>query len=882
MPKLLRRLTYLVRQRRLEAELAEEMEAHRAMQQDDLEARGITPALARQASRRTLGNDTLAREDARAVWVPPSLESVWQDTRYAVRSLRRHPGFAVIAVGTLALAVGLNTSLFTVFGALALRPWPVAEPARVVRGLSGEGAGNFSSAAIEHFAAHARTFEGIFGARTAGNNVLGSDDARVSWVSGDYFRVLRPALALGRPFTVIDDTPNAPPVAVLSDGYWRRRFASDPSVIGQTIEIEAVAVTVVAVASRGFTGTSPDRTDLWMPLSSAATFRPTERWVRDEVQHRKPGLSGSLMLAGRLAPGVSRQEAEAELTLLAAQLPSASKSPARVRLEDTTFFAGPKGAGTSEYPQMLGATLLVLLLACANVGNLLLARGAARRREVAVRLSLGASRGRIIRQLLTESLVLALGGGLLGLAMATVLPRPLVELINDRPTALQLQPDTVVLAFAFGLSVCSAILFGLAPALHVTRTSVSDSLKDAPPLRGRVFSLRAILLTTQVAFSVVLLVSAALLLRGVAHARGMDHGFDIDAVTVVSFDVPRSSYDAARTAQFSRQLGDALSDDGELTALTQAVPLGSGTIKGSFRLSRAADATEQSNSVYDISPRYFDVVGVPLVAGRSLRADDLPGNSVVVNETLARLIGLPASVIGRRIHVPADNGWNAPGDPEIVGVVRDAHTSEFLAHYPTLFQPYSGRAVPIVLTRPRASDPTRASAGQARTSSDTAVQRIGAIVSRIDPRVRLRTAPLTSMVDARLRSTRTFAILASSVSLLALVLATVGMFGVFAFWVQQRTREIGIRIALGATRRQIIRVVLRSSTMAIAAGLLLGCGGAVAASSMLRHSLFGLSPLDPAAYVATLMLLGVGGTIATAVPARRATGVDPLTVLRHD
>ena len=863
----LRRLQYLVRQRRIDAELREEIEAHRAMRQQDLESRGVTEREARAVSQQALGNVTLAREDARAVWVPPTLESIWQDARYAVRSLVRQPGFTAVAAGTIALAVGLNTSLFTVFSAFAFRQWPVPEPERVVRGLSGQGGGNFSSTAMAHFAARARTFEGLFAARTAGSNVIGEDGARVAWVSGEYFRVLQVPLAIGRPFATADDTRSAPATAVLSFAYWQRRFGGDPSIVGRNVEIEAVRVSVLGVTSRAFTGTSPERTDVWMPLSNAAIFRPTERWVRDEVLHPREALGGSLMLAGRLAPGVTRQQAEAELTLLAGSLSAPGGTPPRVRLEDTTLFGGPKGGGAFDFLRIFGATLLVLLLACANVGNLLLARGVARRREVAVRLSLGASRSRVVRQLLTESLVLALGSGAAGLVLAAFLPQPIVDLISNRPTALQLQPDGMVLAFAVILSLSAALLFGVAPALHATRATIGEALRDAPLLRGRAFSLRAVLLSTQVALSVVLLVSAALLLRGVAHARGIDHGFDIDAVTVVSFDVTRSSYDAARTQQFSRELADALADgSGNAMALTQAVPFGSGNIKGSFRLSNAADAKEVNNTVYEVTPKYFEALGIPLVAGRPLRAGDLPGEAVVVNESLARLIGSPKSIVGRRIHIPPDN-WNSPGVPEIVGVVRDAHTSEFLEPYPTLYQPYSGRAVPMVV---------------ARASSALATQRIGAIVGRIDPRARLRTAPLFDMVDARLRGTRTFAILASSVGALALVLATVGMFGVFAFWVQQRTREIGIRMALGATRARVMRAVLHSSAPAIAIGLALGCAASAFASGLLRSSLFGLSPLDPLAYVSVMALLSAAALLATVVPARRAAAVDPVVALRQE
>ena len=865
--KLFRRLQYLLRQRRIEAELAEELEAHRALRQHDLEARGIDAAAAAQASRRALGNVTLAREDARAIWVPPSLDSIVRDTRYAVRTLVRQPGFAAVAVGTMAAAIGLNTSVFTVFSAYAFRPWPVPEPARVVRVFSGQGSGNFSLTAATQLA-DATTFEGVFAARSAGNNVVGEDNARVFWVTGNYFRVLHVAPAMGQAFEATHDRLNAPAVAVLSHGYWQRRFGGDPSLVGRTVTIEDVPVTILGVAPREFLGTSPERTDLWMPLSAAATFRPTERWVRDEILRpsAKRPLGGVLMVAGRLKPGVTREQAESELTLLAARGRETERRAA-IRTEDTTLLGGPKGDGASVFGSMFAGMTLVLLLACANVGNLLLARATARRREIAVRLSLGASRLRVVRQLLTESFILAIVAAVFGVAIAAYLPSVIIGWISDRPTALQLEPDALVLGYALALSAVASIVFGLAPALHATRAGVAVALKDGPPSRGGWFSLRSILLSSQVALSVVLLLSAALLLRGVWHARGLDHGFDLDAVSVVTFDVPRTAYDAAKTTAFTNELRDALATAPSLTSLTQAVPFGSGNIKGSYRTAAmpAGDDTEP-NSVYEMSPAYFDVLGMSLVAGRTLRSTDAPGSAIVVNESLARQLGDPRAVIGQQLIIPADNGWNVPGSPAIVGVVRDAHTASLIEAYPTIYQPISGRSIPSVLTR----------AGDA-----AALGVIEAAVTRFDPRVRMRVNPLADGVDARLRGGRTFATLAAMVGVLALGLATVGMFGVFAFWVQQRRQEIGIRMALGARASDVIRIVMGSSVVAIGVGLAIGFAGAFVAGGVMRSSLYGLSVLDPVAYGAVGLVLACAALVATLVPARRAVTVDPALTLRQ-
>jgi putative ABC transport system permease protein len=865
--KVIRRLAHLFQRHRFDRELAEEIEAHRAMRQAALEARGVRPEDAAVESCRALGNVTLAREDARGAWIAPWLDSVAQDARYAVRSLIGQPGFTVVAAGTIALAVGLNTTFFTVFSAYALRPWAVPEPDRVVRVFNGYGAGGFSRAAAEHLASATKAFEGLFAARLAGTNVIGEDAARVAWVTGGYFSTLHAPIARGRAFSLEDDRLRAPAVAVLSDGYWRRRFAADPSIAGRVLSIEGVSVTVAGVAAPGFIGTAMERTDLWMPLSAAAAFRPNERWVRDELLNpAAPAVRGSLLMAGRLAPGVMPEQARAELDLLAAQFQEPAAAGHRIVVRDTTVLGGPKGDASGVFVNMFAAVALVLLLACANVGNLLLARGAARRREVAVRLSLGAARARLVRQLMTESFVLAAVAAVPGLLMARWLPAVLLNATADRPMALRLDVDVTVIAYALVLCVVSTLLFGLAPALHATRTPVSSALKDGHAGGSARFALRSVLLAAQVGVSVVLLVGAALLVRGVSHARGLDHGFDIDAVTVVSLDAPASAYDAARTRAFSAQLAQAIETLGGATpvAITQALPFGSGNIKGSFAVPGRSD--DEFNSVYEVSPRYFEVLGMRLLAGRLLQAAD-SGRGVIVNESLARRFWTTDGAVGQRIVVPPTNGWNTPGDLEIVGVVGDAHTTDLLQAGPVIYQPFSGRGIPYVL---------------ARAGGRASIERIEAAVRRLDPRIRTRVAPLSSTIDARLRGTRVMASLALAVGALALTLASVGMFGVFAFWVQQRTREIGVRMALGARGSAVLRAVLASSARAIAAGLALGWLGAVAAAGLLRQSLFGLSALDPIAYLAAMAVLAAAALLATAVPARRAMRVDPVVALRHE
>jgi predicted permease len=865
MGKLLRRLQYLFHRRQVETDLVEEMEFHRAQKQTRMEQSGMPSRQAEYASRRALGNVTLAREDARAVWIWPWLESVAQDLAYAARSLWRQPGFSLLAGGTLAAAIGLNTSAFTLYSGVAWRPWPVPDSARVFNVVGGAG-GNFSHAAFQYLAEHSTTFEGLFAERRAGDNVIGEWRMRTSWVSSRYFSVLHVPMMLGRGFVDADDRIGAPATAVLSYPLWKARFDGDSSIVGRAITIDDVPVTVLGVASQDFSGTIQARVDLWLPLSAAVVLRPNERWVRDELgtAGSRPRLSGVLALAGRLSPGVTVSQAQAELDVLAARFEPGQQPGRGIRLFGTAGAEGPRGIGRTPFIRMFAAVVAVLLLACANVGSLLLARAGTRRREVAVRLSLGASRARLIRQLLTESFVLAFVGGAAGTYLAVYLPRLALEAALGQSLAIQLRPDGPVLAYTLGVCLLSSLLFGLAPAFHATRGSTSAALKDGTPLvAGTRFPLRSLLLSVQVALSVVLLVGAGLLIRGVQRALALDYGFKIDGITVVSFEPPASAYDAARTRAFSLELTREIETMADSSiALAHAVPLGSGIIKGSFRM--PGNAEDLFNAVYEVSPGYFGVLGLPIVAGRVFGSADAASRGILVNETLARRFGSPMAAVGQTIASSPDAGWNMPGDLRIVGVVRDIQSTALEDVQPTIYQPISGRTIPHVLT----------------AASPDASRRITALAARIDPRVLVRTAPLSENIQSRLQASRVAATIATSLGVLALALATIGMFGAFAFWVQQRTREIGIRMALGARGPEVVQLVLGSSARAIAIGLVIGLAVSVVASNMLRSSLYGLSTVDPIAYGAVATLLACASLAATYVPARRATRVDPLVALR--
>ena len=882
MSRLLRRLWSIVRFRRLEDDLVEELEFHRAMTQEGLERDGHSSRDARLAAHKALGNLTRSREDARAVWIWPWIESVWQDVVYAVRSLRRQPGFTLVAIVALGVSIGLNTSLFTVFAGLALRPMiGITEPARVVTvtqaspvGRGGRGPGGpggaigLSFPEFRFLAVEARSFDGLVAHRELSVNLESDQVGRSTSayaVTGDYFDVLGVRMEAGRGFAASEDRRETPArVAVLSHQLWRTRFGAT-AIVGREIRIDGVPHTVVGITSPEFTGPEGSANRVWLPLSSIPTLRPNDPFFASLLDRWQDCC---VKVTGRLAEGTTRPEAAAELQVLSGRFRASVGQDARQMLIGGTQFL--QGRGASEALAVIGLLFtgitLLLLIACANVGNLLLARAAARLGEIGVRLSIGASRRRIVRQLLTEGLVLAGIAAALGVGLATWLPPLVLTELANQPAPFDIGTDVLVVVFATALAVIACVACALAPALHATRLDVASALKNGTAAMRSRLPLRTVLLAIQVAVTVVLLTSAGLLLRGVAQVRTLDFGFTMDQVGVVTIELPVFAYDNTRAAALLNELRTAVRDVGlQSFAFTTTEPLGGYHFQTGMRLSSEGEEMTRPVQFIEVTPGYFDVLGLRLMAGRDFQDSDAGRPVAIVNESLARQYWPGQNPVGRSF---IGGGRESL---EIVGLVKDAYTSRLNGIEPVFFRPFGARVwseqFPRLLFR--ATQPAAWTAVAARISS-------------VEARAVVNVTPLQDRFEG-LISELDFAPMAASIlGVLGLTLATIGMFGVFAYAVRQRTREIGIRMALGAHPGSITRLVLAGNSRAVTIGAGVGVAGAIAASQVLRSSLYGLSPLDPIAYGGVVLLLTAAATVASYLPARRAVRVDPTLALRHE
>jgi predicted permease len=821
--------------------------------------------------------------------------------RHALRALWATPGFTFVVVLTLALGIGANTAIFSLTDQVLLRRLPVRNPHELVL-FENPGAfagrqfnsNTFSFPMYRDFRDTNAVFSGIAGRFPTALTLLADGQAeRVNGelVSGNYFEVLGVRAVVGRTLTPADDRkPGAHPVAVLSHNYWTRRFGGDPSVLNRTIALNGQPMTIVGVIEPGFNGIvvgeSPDVT---VPIMMKALMTPT--W--DDLENRR---SRWLTLLARLEPGVDIQKAEAAMNVIYRQINeeevklSEGFSPSfRERFVSKHLFLKPGQKGRSDLRTQFSTPILVLmgmvgqvlLIACANVANLLLARGAARQKEVAIRLALGASRGAIVRQRLVESLLLAGSGAILGLLIAWWTGSVLLKALPFEGAARTLSsaPDARVVAFALAVAACTAILFGLAPALQSTRPALTSTLKDES---GSVVGgtgharFRKGLVVAQVGLSVLLLAGATLFARSLHNLRVLDPGFDPGQLVGFSIDPSLSGYSRDRAIAYFVQLQEQLRSIADVrSAAVSVIPLmtdsqWSATVKVEGYTPKEGE--NMSPYVNAVGPRYFSTMNQALVAGREFTVKDVAGapKVAIVNETMARYFFHDDNPIGRRI------GWRRTNttDIEIVGVVKDAKMFTLrdqplrVVYTPFMQEDEIGAATMYV---------------RARGNAATVAAAVRQTAQRVDPNLPIfDMKTMTTTLDESLFVERMVAALSVAFGGLATLLAAIGLYGVMSYSVSRRTREIGIRMALGAERSTVVWLVLREVTTMVLVGVALGVPLAFALGRVVQGQLFELSAQDPAALFAAASILGVVAVVAAYLPARRATRVDPMLALRYE
>jgi predicted permease len=864
---------WLAGRRRAEQDLAREIDAHVAERADDLMEQGLSAADAQAQARREFGNRTLSIERSREVWIAPWLSSVWQDLRYAVRSIVRQPGFAVSTIAILALGIGPLAALFTMFNGSLLRPWPVRDPSSIaiVKPIPGprEQYGSLSNVEYRYLRDQSRTFTHLAAALPGGGPVVYGKtriNVQSNFVSANYFNMLGVGMHIGRGFLPEEEDYTSPrAVAIISERLWREHFGASASIIGETILVYDSPFTIVGVAQAGFFDIERNlRRDLWMPRPSLAlVFGDRDQNLKTLADPR----AGSDFVAGRLAPGVSRAAAKAELDVLSGQFRRTIPMDAHgFTLRSTRPITSDRGLVSNQLstlPVAFGALALVMLLVCANVGNLILARGLSRQRELAIRLSLGASRMRVVRQLVTEALLWSMLAGVAGLGAGIFALRVFIQTTFHNPMLANPDPyvaDPAVSAFTIAMALVACVTSSLLPALRSTRVSIAARTAENSAGRTGAGRLRTTLLAAQLALSMVLLVGAGLLTRAVGHALTVDPGFAIHEVQAIAIRLPDGA-SADRSTTFHRALRDGLeAGNPPPIARSQFTAITGSQVLGTFRGGGDAGRSRQL-IVRDVSARYFEVLGIPIVNGRTL-ADDERVQEVVVNESAARALWPEDDALGQRL---VSGRSDAAVSYTVVGVAKDVPVTSLTEIQPVVYRSIQSGGLLLV-----------------RDLSPAVVDRIASSARSIEPEAVLTARPLADDITVATQGTVMASRLAWAIGLLALILATVGAFGVFAYTVEERRREIGVRMALGAGARQLVATVIAGARTPILLGLGAGLLLAFAAAPVLGRFLYGLSPFDPVAYAGISTMLVVSALVATWIPARRAARIDPAITLRGD
>ncbi len=817
------------------------------------------------------------------------MQTLFQDLRYGARMLRKQPGFTLIAVLTLALGIGANTTIFSLANAVLLRPLPVAEPERVMSVYSvaadGTRSGRFSWLDFADYRAQNAAFAGL-SAQMQTLLMLGAGEQAEpifgEVADGHYFALLGVNAALGRTFTPDDDKTSANRVAVISFTLWQRRFAGDPAVIGQTIHLNGVAFTIIGVAKAGYTGTRVvPPVEAWVPLQQSGTWLGAD-WQTNRAQ-------AALQVTGRLQPGVSRAQAQAALQTIAqrlAQTYPARNNPTgaapRIELERTSLAEGRRRTLISAFVALLLAvTGLVLLLACANVANLLLVRAAGRRREMAVRQALGASRWRLLRQAVTEGVLLALPGGLLGVALSLYAGNWLSD-VSPIPTfrlQFDLSVDRRVLVFSLLLSLLTGVVLSVAPALQFGKPELVAALKDDARSGGNPHKarLRNFLVVAQTAISLLLLIGAGLLLRSLQNMQSASPGFDPNNVVALDFDLSPKGFNEEQGQRYFQTMRERIArlPGVEAVSLSNRAPLDISTPTAGVQIAGHFPPPGRMDiplSFYRITPGYFQTLKIPLAQGRDFSERDHASapRVAVINETMARRYWPGVDALGQRFRLTAKS---ANQEIEIIGIAKDAKYRTLgeeptpLAYLP-FAQNYDEGMTLLVRATAASEQVMRAVRGELLAFDQNAQ---GFFARTMHEHMAVVIAP--GQIAA--------AIIGLS-GVIALLLAALGLYGVMAYAVSQRLPELGLRLALGAQARDIYRLILGQGVRLALLGIGAGWLAAAGLTRFLASLLFGVSALDPLVFAGVALLLALVAALACWLPARRATKIDPLMALRTE
>ena len=923
------RLRALCAKEKVSREIDQELQFHLAMREQLNLERGMARGEARRDARLRFGSMTAWRERISEIDLMTLPETVLQDLRYGARILLRNLGFTIAAVLALAIGIGVNTAAFTAYKAFFQRPLDARDSGRMVNLSlvlrSGETRPWFSILDYEAYREHAHAFsgliasslpqnltvsgaEGIVSLRSSSGETLVSrlgllpsarnaETASTLLVSDNYFSVLGVEPVRGRLFVPSDsfNLAESPP-ALISENYWQKRFGGDPSVLGKTIRLNGIAFTIVGITPHNFVGTYVGVPDFWLPLSLEPLVHPDDNWLHDRENF-------CCRLYARLAPGADMGQAQAQMTVLADQLRSLH-DPHSDQAKPISALVWPGSPFPFQVNQLRGlkyvlllvliAVGMVLVIACANVASLQLARSASRKSELAMRLSLGASRSRILRQLLTESALLGVTAGAIALLLSWALLQIVVSIAAGAFPAeygtfiFHVTPDLGIFAYVFALSLLAGVLFGLAPALESSRDALASANKanaGTSPVRSR--RLRSILMAAQVAVSMVLMIAGSMLIHSSMRALNMDTGYDSKHAIELTLGFPEGlKYPAERKLALVRELRGRLAALPRAVAVTSARAPDSGDLRvAAVSLDGQSPTPQNTRAVFYytyVQPNYFQTLGIPIRLGRGFQTQSgEPEPAAILSESVARMLWPGQNPVGRSIRLGTDGKFHEKGELvpdgptfQVIGVARETRG--------VLIEGTDSEQIYLPMPEDRVQDYPI----MIRTQGDPVqfVNVLGPVISSVDPEIVATSVTLEELlrVSQAFLASSLSAGIASAVGLLGLLLASMGIYGTVSYMVVMRTREVGIRMALGANRRDVLLLMLRESTRPVVAGLLAGMILAVGASYLLRKVLYGLNTIDGISFGGVALLFLAIALLASYLPSRRAMRVDPMVALRYE